>query len=173
MGEKSGRKNLGMVRDDSNCDGSLVLGLGCQAWASSPESCRKRHGSIKSELRETATEPLLTLRLSDGMYLETRSALQSPPNSVVSSSYALPSSSFKREKDAVSEEDEGERVSSRISDEEEGSARKKLRLSKEQSTLLEERFKEHSTLNPVDFFSFSISCKRTILLRLNNPFFFI
>ncbi|KAI5065011.1 hypothetical protein GOP47_0019706 [Adiantum capillus-veneris] len=40
-------------------------------------------------------------------------------------------------------------VSSRVSDEEEsGSARKKLRLSKEQSALLEESFKEHSTLNP-------------------------
>lgn len=40
-------------------------------------------------------------------------------------------------------------VSSRASDEEEGaSTRKKLRLSKEQSALLEESFKEHSTLNP-------------------------
>ncbi|XP_024379716.1 homeobox-leucine zipper protein HAT4 [Physcomitrium patens] len=33
-------------------------------------------------------------------------------------------------------------------DEDEGTARKKLRLSKEQSALLEESFKEHSTLNP-------------------------
>eukprot|EP00246_Nothoceros_aenigmaticus_P003521 TRINITY_DN14695_c0_g1_i1.p1 TRINITY_DN14695_c0_g1~~TRINITY_DN14695_c0_g1_i1.p1 ORF type:complete len:259 (+),score=16.06 TRINITY_DN14695_c0_g1_i1:89-778(+) len=40
-------------------------------------------------------------------------------------------------------------MSSRGSDEEEGGAtRKKLRLSKEQSALLEESFKEHSTLNP-------------------------
>lgn len=40
-------------------------------------------------------------------------------------------------------------VSSRTSDEEEiGSTRKKLRLSKEQSALLEESFREHSTLNP-------------------------
>jgi hypothetical protein len=44
----------------------------------------------------------------------------------------------------------GERSSSRASDEDEGaSARKKLRLSKEQSAFLEESFKEHSTLNPV------------------------
>ncbi|CAO2202169.1 unnamed protein product [Urochloa humidicola] len=43
----------------------------------------------------------------------------------------------------------GERSSSRASDEDEGaSARKKLRLSKEQSAFLEESFKEHSTLNP-------------------------
>lgn len=40
-------------------------------------------------------------------------------------------------------------VSSRTSDEEEiGSTRKKLRLSKEQSALLEESFREHSTLTP-------------------------
>ena len=43
----------------------------------------------------------------------------------------------KREKDLGSEE------------EEEGSARKKLRLNKEQSALLEAKFKEHSNLNPV------------------------
>ncbi|XP_066326904.1 homeobox-leucine zipper protein HOX27-like [Miscanthus floridulus] len=43
----------------------------------------------------------------------------------------------------------GERSSSRASDEDEGaSARKKLRLSKEQSAFLEESFKDHSTLNP-------------------------
>ncbi|TVU05592.1 hypothetical protein EJB05_48760, partial [Eragrostis curvula] len=43
----------------------------------------------------------------------------------------------------------GERSSSRASDEDDGaSARKKLRLSKEQSAFLEESFKEHSTLNP-------------------------
>lgn len=45
---------------------------------------------------------------------------------------------------------ESERASSRASDEDEnGSTRKKLRLSKEQSAFLEESFKEHNTLNPV------------------------
>lgn len=34
-------------------------------------------------------------------------------------------------------------------DDENGSTRKKLRLSKEQSAFLEESFKEHTTLNPV------------------------
>lgn len=39
---------------------------------------------------------------------------------------------------------------SRASDDDEnGSTRKKLRLSKEQSAFLEESFKEHNTLNPV------------------------
>lgn len=44
---------------------------------------------------------------------------------------------------------EGERASSRASDEDDnGMSRKKLRLSKEQSAFLEESFKEHNTLNP-------------------------
>ncbi|MCO5604358.1 hypothetical protein L7F22_058523 [Adiantum nelumboides] len=59
----------------------------------------------------------------------------------------------KRERGNIDAAAEHERaffeVSSRASDDEEsGSARKKLRLSKEQSALLEESFKEHSTLNP-------------------------
>lgn len=46
---------------------------------------------------------------------------------------------------------EGERGSSRASDEDDTncSTRKKLRLSKDQSAFLEESFKEHNTLNPV------------------------
>ncbi|KAM0879566.1 hypothetical protein ACQ4PT_034148 [Festuca glaucescens] len=48
--------------------------------------------------------------------------------------------------------DLGEMVSSTAAagaeDDDDGSTRKKLRLTKEQSALLEDRFKEHSTLNP-------------------------
>ncbi|XP_031483653.1 homeobox-leucine zipper protein HOX27-like [Nymphaea colorata] len=56
----------------------------------------------------------------------------------------------KRDWEAAGIEAETERASSRCSDEEEGgsSARKKLRLSKEQYAYLEESFREHSTLNP-------------------------
>lgn len=65
------------------------------------------------------------------------------------SSYS--NSSVKRERDNLSAE-EVERVSSKVSDDqdqdEEGSARKKLRLTKEQSIILEDSFKEHTTLNP-------------------------
>ena len=59
--------------------------------------------------------------------------------------------SVKREREAGSEEGEIERVSSRVSDEDDdgANARKKLRLNKDQSALLEESFKIHSTLNPV------------------------
>ncbi|KAK7853175.1 homeobox-leucine zipper protein hat22 [Quercus suber] len=61
------------------------------------------------------------------------------------------SSSIKRERELSGgeEEVEVERVSSRVSDEdEEASPRKKLRLTKEQSAILEDNFKEHATLNP-------------------------
>ncbi|GLJ27379.1 hypothetical protein SUGI_0537410 [Cryptomeria japonica] len=55
--------------------------------------------------------------------------------------------SMKREReDGVTEEELG---GSRVSDEEGNSTRKKLRLSKEQSALLEESFKQNSTLNPM------------------------
>jgi len=54
-----------------------------------------------------------------------------------------------------------ERACSRASDDDEnGSTRKKLRLSKDQSAFLEESFKEHSTLNPVSTPSF----KKPVLL---------
>ncbi|KAH1080806.1 hypothetical protein J1N35_020567 [Gossypium stocksii] len=74
----------------------------------------------------------------------------SSPNSTVSSI-----SGKRNERDPVCDETEAERPScSRSSDDEDGggagddASRKKLRLSKEQSLVLEETFKEHSTLNP-------------------------
>lgn len=73
----------------------------------------------------------------------------SSPNSTVSSI-----SGKRSEREVIGEENEAERTScSRGSDDEDGgngdASRKKLRLSKEQSMVLEETFKEHSTLNPV------------------------
>lgn len=62
------------------------------------------------------------------------------------------SSSVKRDRDVGGEDVEVERVYSRVSTEdldEEGSPRKKLRLTKEQSATLEDSFSEHTTLNPV------------------------
>lgn len=62
---------------------------------------------------------------------------------------ALERTKREREKALDADPDRTCEVSSRGSDEEEGGGtRKKLRLSKEQSALLEESFKEHSTLNP-------------------------
>ncbi|KAJ6984305.1 homeobox-leucine zipper protein HOX11-like [Populus alba x Populus x berolinensis] len=74
----------------------------------------------------------------------------SPPNSATSSfqmDFCIYSS--KGGSGSNIEADQAERASSRASDEDEnGSARKKLRLSKEQSSFLEESFKEHNTLTP-------------------------
>ena len=65
----------------------------------------------------------------------------SSPNSTVSSV------SGKR---SLREEDHDVENRGNISDEEDAeTARKKLRLSKDQSAILEETFKEHNTLNPV------------------------
>ncbi|KAJ6997490.1 hypothetical protein NC653_013915 [Populus alba x Populus x berolinensis] len=71
----------------------------------------------------------------------------SPDQSAVSS---FSSGRVKRERDLVCEDIDVERISSRVSDEDEDgtNARKKLRLTKEQSALLEESFKQHSNLNP-------------------------
>jgi homeobox-leucine zipper protein len=84
-------------------------------------------------------------------------AVVSSPNSTVSSFQMGPgshaTSGNKRERDDTnnSNSHELERACSRASDEEDGeTTRKKLRLSKEQSALLEESFKEHNTLNPVN-----------------------
>lgn len=46
-------------------------------------------------------------------------------------------------------DNEGTEAERASDDDENGSTRKKLRLSKEQSAFLEESFKEHTTLNPV------------------------
>ncbi|XP_026416727.1 homeobox-leucine zipper protein HOX11-like isoform X2 [Papaver somniferum] len=79
----------------------------------------------------------------------------SSPNSTISSfqidfSMYRNGGNSKRDSEIAGLNDgDNERTSSRASDEEEnGLARKKLRLSKEQSAFLEESFKEHNTLNP-------------------------
>lgn len=73
----------------------------------------------------------------------------SSPNSTISSV-----SGKRSEREGNGDELEIEKSSSRgISDEEDGdTSRKKLRLSKDQSAILEENFKEHNTLNPVSKF---------------------
>ncbi|XP_010557949.1 PREDICTED: homeobox-leucine zipper protein HAT14 [Tarenaya hassleriana] len=84
-----------------------------------------------------------TNRLSTTAAAGEEEAVPSPPHSVTSS-IRLDFGIMGHGK-----RDEMERSASRASDDEEnGSARKKLRLSKEQSAFLEESFKEHNTLNP-------------------------
>ncbi|KAF5179629.1 hypothetical protein FRX31_030785, partial [Thalictrum thalictroides] len=108
----------------------------------------------------TCVEPSLTLGLSDQdarkssskgyeeIYSCSDHTTQPQTTSPHTPLSSFSNASIKRERD---EDMEVERVSPRvmISDEdEEGNGRKKLRLTKEQSALLEESFKEHPTLNP-------------------------
>ncbi|KAI4348791.1 hypothetical protein L6164_009469 [Bauhinia variegata] len=76
-------------------------------------------------------------------------ATLSSPNSAVSSfqmDFCFRNNTGRNKRE---NEGETERTSSRASDDEDnGSTRKKLRLSKEQSAFLEESFKEQTTLNP-------------------------
>jgi len=84
-------------------------------------------------------------RLPSGVDMEEEAGVSSP-NSTVSSV-----SGKRSEREPNGEEHDMNRACSRgISDEEDGeTSRKKLRLSKDQSAILEESFKEHNTLNPV------------------------
>ncbi|XP_010939328.1 homeobox-leucine zipper protein HAT22 [Elaeis guineensis] len=153
------------MSQDDMCDTGLALGLGIRGRSSSSSDLHHRHEPWSTFPSITKPcKPSLTLGLSSGVYGATAvtkaeshktyneeftpARLSSPHSTLSSFSTAYPPS-IKREKDAGSDVGEVERVFSRASDEEEdASARKKLRLTKEQSALLEERFKEHSTLNP-------------------------
>ncbi|WOL20169.1 homeobox-leucine zipper protein HOX11-like [Canna indica] len=82
--------------------------------------------------------------------VEEGAAASSSPNSTVSS-FPMEFSAARGsgERGEAGGGASAERASSRASDEDENAlARKKLRLSKEQSAFLEESFKEHNTLNP-------------------------
>lgn len=153
-----------MSQDDMR-DAGLALGLGIGGRSSSSSNLHRRQEpcSTFSSISQPC-KPSLAFGLSNDVHGETAMtkaesrrtneeftpARLSSPHSTLSSFSAAYPPSIKREKDARSEEAEVERVFSRASDEEEdASARKKLRLTKEQSALLEDRFKEHSTLNPV------------------------
>ncbi|KAJ0981849.1 hypothetical protein J5N97_010104 [Dioscorea zingiberensis] len=143
---------MDMAQDDHYiCDTGLVLGLG---YGGSRTTTTTNYTTRSSSHRTTPAP--LTLSLSDdvlALKMDTsdgKTTRVSSPHSTISSFSTAYPSSIKKEKDMVSDEaDQVERVSSRASDEEEGGgSRKKLRLTKEQSALLEDRFKEHSTLNP-------------------------
>ncbi|XVF15370.1 hypothetical protein REPUB_Repub09cG0146400 [Reevesia pubescens] len=164
-----------MGLDDDACNTGLVLGLGFSSTLETPSKANNQTPKIKSSMVATSFEPSLTLGLSGESYQVITSSrktdvnnkggflhhhhhdqepvagdlyLQASSHSAVSS---FSSGRVKRERDLSSEEVEVEKNnSSRVSDEDEDgvNARKKLRLTKEQSALLEESFKQHSTLNP-------------------------
>ncbi|RWV88705.1 hypothetical protein GW17_00049184 [Ensete ventricosum] len=161
---------MDMDPQDTCDDTDLSLGLGIgPANTASADDCRRRQRGCCSPCTNLfPDEPSLSLSLSDdasggGRTMQKSEAdrpaqlpsSRSAASSVSSAAYAvIPNNNTIKKK---KEEDVGaevERVSSRGSDEEENSSgRKKLRLTREQSALLEDRFKEHTTLNPVSFFT--------------------
>ncbi|KAK3030445.1 hypothetical protein RJ639_039202 [Escallonia herrerae] len=127
---------------DNVCNTGLVLGLGFSS--SSVET--KTDNSLVRPKGSINFEPSLTLGLS-GNQIRSGENLNRQDSGGASS---FSNVSVKREREVGSEEAETERVSSRASDEDDDgiNGRKKLRLTKAQSALLEESFKQHSTLNP-------------------------
>ncbi|KAL0726158.1 hypothetical protein Bca4012_022251 [Brassica carinata] len=148
---------------DDSCNTGLVLGLGL-----SPTPNNYNHAIKKSSTTvEHYFDPSLNLSLSGESYktktVEMTDAgardqifRQTSSHSGISS---FSSGRVKREREVLGGDGEEEAeettervVCSRVSDDhedEEGvSARKKLRLTKQQSALLEQSFKVHSTLNP-------------------------
>lgn len=150
---------------DDICNTGLVLGLGLSS-TSDQKSTKVIAPVGKGVTPSLGFEPSLTLSLISGdrtyQQQATNKKVTKPSNDhhqstdlyrqdSAASSYS--NASVKRERDVGSEETttEVERVSSRvISDEDDdgSNTRKKLRLTKAQSALLEESFKLHSTLNP-------------------------
>lgn len=160
---------------DASSSPALHLVLGLATTTTSPPSKpdhntkQAKSSSCNDFTTLTSCEPSLTLALSAETYtiqvpkkVLKKSSCEdhnlafsrqaSPPHSAVSS-FSGGGRVVKRERDE--EVEVAERVSSRGSDEDEDgiNARKKLRLTKQQSALLEESFKKNSTLNPVRVFT--------------------
>ncbi|KAE8704092.1 Homeobox-leucine zipper protein HOX19 [Hibiscus syriacus] len=163
--------------DDDACNTGLVLGLGFSSSLETPTknpSCLKfeQHQPLTPAAPPppSSFEPLLTLGLCGVQFYQVNKKVdvnkcgylrhhdqelmagdlyrrQASPHSAVSS---FSSGRVKRERELSNEEVVVENNSCRVSDEDEDgvNARKKLRLTKEQSAVLEEGFKQHSTLNP-------------------------
>ncbi|KAJ8771380.1 hypothetical protein K2173_026557 [Erythroxylum novogranatense] len=134
------------------CNASLGLGLGYNKEQETCSQSDNLHEKKKPSLKYDHLVPCLTLGLPEETFqsvtkIDRDVHRQASSLSPVSS---FSNSSVKKERESCyGEEVDAERVSSRAcDDDEEASPRKKLRLSKEQSIILEDSFKEHSTLNP-------------------------
>ncbi|KAH0893979.1 hypothetical protein HID58_056408 [Brassica napus] len=144
---------------DDSCNTGLVLGLGLSPTHNSYNYAIKK----SSATVDHHVNPSLTLSLSGESYKVEKTVSgagdqiyrQTSSHSGISS---FSSGRIKREREVCGDgEEEAEEAQKRVvcsrvrddhEDEEGVSARKKLRLTKQQSILLEENFKMHSTLNP-------------------------
>ncbi|RRT54427.1 hypothetical protein B296_00040655, partial [Ensete ventricosum] len=164
---KETKQRMDRRRGMDVCDTGLALGLGVggRSTASSSGTTRRWQEVPCTPLRSLMAQkqPSLTLSLPHDVYNgeankgseEGRQVRPSSPHSTVSSfsiAYTPPTMKEKDDGGGCGEEAETARADSRggsyDDNDDDGSPRKKLRLTKEQSALLEDRFKEHSTLNP-------------------------
>ncbi|KAK1351670.1 Homeobox-leucine zipper protein HAT22 [Heracleum sosnowskyi] len=146
---------------DNVCNTGLVLGLGFSSENTAPA---KASENIRPKMPvDISYEPNLTLGLISGApYVKVadenvRLVNKQQSGGADSGGSSFSNLSVKREREIGSFEEvetttmDHKMVSSRaVSDEDDdgGNGRKKLRLTKAQSALLEESFKHHSTLNP-------------------------
>ncbi|OIV94623.1 hypothetical protein TanjilG_25847 [Lupinus angustifolius] len=114
------------------------------SWINDPFTSSDRDSETCKGERESFLQGIDVNRLPSVVDCEDEAGISSP-NSTISSV-----SGKRSEREPNGEENDMDRFFSRgISDEEDAeTARKKLRLSKDQSAILEESFKEHNTLNP-------------------------
>lgn len=142
---KANNINIMQLPKATSFEPSLSLGLPGEIYPEAAAASTKKNSNsidVNKGYEESAAVGVAEYQLLNR---------QASPHSAVSNSFSS-GRVVKRERDLSSEEIEVEKViSSRASDEDEDgvNARKKLRLTKEQSALLEESFKQHSTLNPV------------------------
>ncbi|KAG6384977.1 hypothetical protein SASPL_153800 [Salvia splendens] len=123
--------------EEESCETRLVLGLGSEKMAKK--------------------SPPLTLSLFG-------EAIDDVCGGQDSAASSLSNVSVKRERDEEVDDTEDHRVSS---DDDGSNGRKKLRLNKAQSALLEESFKHHSTLNPVTLLLSDLSL---YIISLSHPY---
>ncbi|KAI5348440.1 hypothetical protein L3X38_001327 [Prunus dulcis] len=116
-----------MGGDEEACNTKLALGLGVGEYASRQEMRKKENPSVCLDLSFALCPKQEVASL--GYHMENRSSLRA------------------MDEDEESERSIGTNNKSIIMNNKNG-VRKKLRLTKEQSTLLEESFSRHSTLNP-------------------------
>jgi hypothetical protein len=93
--------------------------------------------------------PKLELEISKHSTFTGTTFVPSPPHSAVTAfSAGYIHGMVKRERETAGEALSNNSNSRASEEDDDGGTRKKLRLTKEQSALLEDRFKEHTTLNP-------------------------
>ncbi|CAM0872128.1 unnamed protein product [Alopecurus aequalis] len=138
-----------MAQEDAGLALGLSLGGGGDASAAAAHRSNSSRPARWEASSQCPLEPSLTLSMPDDTTLTATASGGGGGHSVSSLSVG---GAVKRER-VEEAADLGEMVSSTAAaagaeDDDDGSTRKKLRLTKEQSALLEDRFKEHSTLNP-------------------------